>query len=272
MHPVVVHARVRNPPSGVEDLSGPGLDRDALVAAGQALTWRAAFSRGPHTAIPLTGSTAVLVDRTGDAGPEAWHARLTHGLIHRVAGEVTVMSMTAGLRDEPEPPREDDATGEGDSAGESGAAGGDFAGEDEDPVRSAVHGLTRLVADMDRVRTHAGAADQIVAETLRTHAALLGPSVRQDVSVRKEDDFTVSTVRSTSPDLTRDELERARSRIGLPWPARRDTLVGNHVGLALWREPMEAAGDEMWCRLDGDNALVTELWLRNSPSSPRPRE
>jgi hypothetical protein len=47
------------------------------------------------------------------------------------------------------------------------------------------------------------------------------------------------------------------------------------LGLARWRIAMQAQGHQMWCRLEGENALVTELWLRNpqEPRDPRdPRE
>lgn len=241
MHPVVVHAPLRNPPYGVADLSGPAGTRpgsDALVAAGQALTWRAPFTCGPHTAVPLAGAAAVLVDRAADPGAEQWHDRFVRGLIHRLAGELTVISMTAGLL-------------------------GETARDDAEPIGSAVSGLTRLVDDMNEARRHDESADRIVADTIGTHAALLGEPAEQDVSVRERDGFTVNTVRSVFPDLAPDEVERARSRIGLPWPARVGGVVGGHVGLARWRESMEAAGDRMWCRLDADGALVTELWLRH---------
>ncbi|MEU6037471.1 hypothetical protein ABZ801_18890 [Actinomadura sp. NPDC047616] len=250
MQPVVVYARAGIPPRGVEDLSGPGgtcLDRDSLVAAGQALTWRAAFACGPVAAIPLTAATAVLVDAVAGREPEQWHDRFARGAVHRMAGELTILSVTAGLLAETAGRRRD---------------------EDVELFGSAVEGLAGLLVAMQEPQISGERADRIVADTIRTHGALLGGLTRQRVTVRRRGDFTVRTVRSVSEDLTRPELERARTRIGLPWPTRVDNGLGDHVGLAGWRATMQANGDQMWCRVEGEHTLVTELWLRNSREPP----
>jgi hypothetical protein len=234
----------------VEDLSAPGagrLDEDSLVAAGQALTWRSVFTSGSLTAIPLTAASAVLIGHDGTTQPELWHDRFTRGLAHRMAGELTIASVTAGL---------------------IGDAVRGAWGEDAELLGSAIDGLARLLTDLEEVRSPGVKADRIVADTVRTHTALLGTVTHQHVSVREHGDFTVHTVRSVCRDLTRSELEPMRARIGLPWPARVTTGVGDQLGLARWRATMQSDGDRLWCRLEAQNALVTELWLRNPPERP----
>ncbi|WP_433467313.1 hypothetical protein ACQPZP_09360 [Spirillospora sp. CA-142024] len=246
MLPVVVHARAGVQPSGVDDLSVPGggsLDRDSLVAAGQALTWRSVFTSGSLTAIPLTAASAVLVDRDAGTPAELWHDRFTRGFAYRMAGELTIASVTAGLL-------------------------GEAASEDVKLLGSAIDGLARLLTDLEEVRSPGVRAEQIVADTVRTHNALLGGLMRPQVSAREQGDFTVHTVRSVSRHLTRSDLEPMRARIGLPWPARVTNGVGDHLGLARWRITMQSNGDQMWCRLEAQNVLVTELWLRNPPEPP----
>ncbi|HEY8482063.1 MAG TPA: hypothetical protein VIL71_19725 [Spirillospora sp.] len=247
MLPVVVYARAGVPPSRIEDLTGPDqaeLDRDSLVAAGQALTWRSVFTSGKRTAIPLTAASAVLVGRDEGVIAETWHDRFTRGLAHRMAGELTIASVTASL---------------------IGDAVRGQRGEDAELLGSAIEGLGRLLTDLEEVRAPGEKAERIVADTVRTHAALLGSLAHQQVTSREEGEFTVHTVRSVSRHLTRSDLEPMRTRVGLPWPAHVTDGVGDHLGLARWRTTMQADGDQLWCRLEAQNALVTELWLRTPP-------
>ncbi|TDC42550.1 hypothetical protein E1281_36070 [Actinomadura sp. KC345] len=250
MLPVVVHARAGVQPGGVEDLScsgEAGLDRDSLVAVGQALTWRSVFTSGELTAIPLTTASAVLVGRDEGTPPETWHDRFTRGLAHRMAGELTIASVTANLIGEA-------VRGQG--------------SEDAELLGSAIDGLSRLLTDLEEMRAPDVKAERIVADTVQTHTALLGTLAHQQVSAREQGAFTVHTVRSVSRHLTRSDLEPMRARIGLPWPAYVTDGVGDHLGLARWRTTMQSAGDQLWCRLEAQNALVTELWLR-SPREPQ---
>ncbi|GGQ22541.1 hypothetical protein [Actinomadura coerulea] len=251
MVPVVVHARAGVPPCGVEDLSGPAggtLDRETLVAAGQALTWRSVFTSGSLTAIPLTAASAVIIGHDAETPPELWHDRFTRGFAHRMAGELTIASVTAGL------------------LGETVSGNRD---EDAKLLGSAIDGLARLLTDLEEACSPGEKADRIVADTVRTHSALLGVLAHQQVSARDQGEFTVHTVRSVARHLTRSDLEPMRARIGLPWPARVTSGVGDQLGLARWRATMQSDGDQMWCRLEAQNVLVTELWLRNPPE---PRE
>ncbi|MFF5259916.1 hypothetical protein ACFY4C_13290 [Actinomadura viridis] len=257
MRHVLVRARAGIPPGGVEDLTsddGTPLDRDSLVAAGQALSWRSTFTCGSLTAIPLDGATALI---TGPGGtdpeprqdpepwqdPESWHDRFARGLAHRMAGELTIASVTAGLL---------------------GEAVSRELGEDASLLGSAIEGLAGLLTDLDGARAPGEIADLIVSDTVRTHVALLGRSARQRISARRRGDYTVHTVRSVSGDLARPDLEKARTRVGMPWPTGARNGVGADLGLARWRTVMQARSHQMWCRLEGENALVTDLWLRNA--------
>ncbi|GAA3973828.1 hypothetical protein GCM10023085_65420 [Actinomadura viridis] len=256
MRHVLVRARAGIPPGRVEDLTsddGAPLDRDSLVAAGQALSWRSTFTCGPLTAVPLDGTTALIIGPGGTdpepwQDPEPWHDRFARGLAHRMAGELTIASVTAGLL---------------------GEAVSRELGEDASLLGSAIEGLAGLLTDLDGARAPDDIADLIVADTVRTHAALLGRPARQQVSARRRGDFTVHTVRSVSGDLARPDLEKARTRVGMPWPTGARNGIGADLGLARWRAVMQARSHQMWCRLEGENALVTDLWLRNAQE---PRE
>ncbi|MDL4772966.1 MULTISPECIES: hypothetical protein [Thermomonosporaceae] len=244
MHPLLVHTRVEVPPRGVQDLTvddGLVAGRDSLVAAGQALTWRSRFTSGSRTAIPLSATCAVVVAREEPAR-EDWHDRLIRGLAHRLAGELTIATFCAGGRDVSAP---------------------EEAAEDAELLASAIDGLGRLLADLEDTQTPEETADRIVADAVGTHLALVGAVADQQVTVRHGAEFTVHSVRSVSADMTRSDLEEARSRIGLPWPAQAGTSVGEELGLARWCIAMQLRGHQMWCRLEGDDALVTDLWLRH---------
>lgn len=242
-HPVLVHAQEGLPPRGVEDLTGGGgavLDRDLLVAAGQAMTWQAPYAIGSLVAIPLTRASAVTFHHPERAGVERWHDRFSRGLAHRMAVELTIASVTAGLLDEV-------ATAQ--------------AGEDAAMLGSAIDGLARLLADLQGARRSEDIRSMIVADTMRTHDALLGGAACQRVSVRRNGDFVVHTVRSASRRLERGDLEGVRARVGLPWPALVGDVVGEDLGLARWRATMQARGHQLWSRLEGKDTLVTELWF-----------
>jgi hypothetical protein len=243
MHPQFVHARVEAPPRGVQDLTvdTAAADPDSLVAAGQALTWRARFTAGSRTAIPLSATCAVVVERE-EPPPEGWYGRFIRGLAHRLAGELTIATFGAGGRDAP--------------------ASGDDA-DCAELLGSAIDGLGRLLADLEDAQTPEETAERIVADTAGTHLALLGAVADQRVAVRHEAGFTVHSVRSVAADTTRADLERARSRIGLPWPSQAGTSVGEGLGLARWCTAMQVRGHQMWSRLQGDDALVTDLWIRD---------
>ncbi|WP_329246127.1 hypothetical protein OG417_51075 [Actinoallomurus sp. NBC_01490] len=247
MRPVLIYAQEGFLPRGVEDLTagvGLAVDHDSLVAAGQALTWRSTFTVGSIIAVPLTETSAVIVDFGGERGPERWSDRFARGLGHRLAGELTIASVTAGLL--------------------VGAAMGDAA-EDAKLLGSAIDGLTGLLTDLEHIWMPEETAERIVADTVQTHLALLGSVADQRVSVRPRGDFTVHSVRSLSGELGRADLERVRPRVGLPWPARAGDGVGGDLGLARWCKAMQVRGHQMWCRLEDDKALVTDLWLRNRP-------
>jgi hypothetical protein len=251
MRATVVHARAGYPPGRVEDLSGNGqgaLDRDSLVVAGQALTWQSVFSCGPLTAVPVSSTSALLMRHDGDAGLEQWHDRFALGLAHRMKGELSIAAVTARLLTE---------------------AASEDSGEDAELLASAIEGFAALLADLEVARAPEGIADRIVADALRTHTVLLGGSlVHQQVSAREHGEFTIHTVRSGSAHLTRSELERLRAQVGLPWPTRPKNGVGRDLGMARWRTTMQSQRHQMWCRVEGKNALVTELWLRD-PQGPR---
>ncbi|MGI8330910.1 hypothetical protein ACRYCC_13170 [Actinomadura scrupuli] len=252
MRPLVVHSRAGLPPRGVQDLNGgdgASLDQAALVTVGQALTWQSTFSSGPVMAVPLTGASALVLADRPRAGAEQWHDRFARGLAHRMAGELTIASVTAGL------------------LGAAAADTGD-AGEDEELLGSAIDGLMRLLGDLERAEATADLG-QIVADAARTHLVLLGRVTDQQISCREHEDFALHTVRSVSGELQGDDLERVRGRIGLPWPARTETGLGPDLGLARWRATVEAHGHQMWCRVEDGRTLVTELWLRNPPRDRR---
>jgi hypothetical protein len=244
MRSTAVHARAGSPPRDVEDLSGDGegsLNRASLVVAGQALTWQSVFSYGSLTAIPTSRTSALLVRHDDeDTGLEHWHDRFALGLAHRMKGELCIAAVAARLLAE--------------------AAGGDSE-EDAELLTSAIDGFAGMLADLE-MRTSEGVADRMVADALRTHAVLLGRLVHQQVSVREQEEFTIHTVRSVSAHLTRCELERLPGQVGLPWPTRPRNGVGRDLGMARWRATMQSHGHQMWCRVEGKNALVTELWLR----------
>jgi hypothetical protein len=250
MRPVYVHARAGVPPRRVEDLvggHGAPLHRDWLVAAGQALTWQSAFTRGPLSAIPLTGTSAVIFRHHGEPGLGGWHARFARGLAHRMAGELTIASVAAGLL--------------------NGDRSGDGPAEDAELLGSALEGLSRLLIDLDEARA-LESAEEILADAVRTHTALLDGIIAQRVSAHAQGDFTVHTVRSICEGVSRDELERVRTRVGLPWPTREGNRngVGGELGLARWLTAVQLHGHQMWGRLEGENSLVTELWLRRPPA------
>lgn len=242
MHPRFVHARVESPPRGVQDLTvDDAADPDSLVAAGQALTWRARFTAGSRTAIPLSDTCALVVEHEEPA-PEGWHDRFVRGLAHRLAGELTIATFGAGERPAP------------------------VSGEDADCAEllgSAIDGLGRLLADLEDAQTPEETAERMVADTAGTHLALLGAVTDQQVAVRQEAGFTVHSVRSVAAGATRADLERARSRVGLPWPSQAGASVGEELGLARWCTAMQVRGHQMWSSLQDDDALVTDLWLRD---------
>ncbi|MEU9021774.1 hypothetical protein [Actinomadura sp. NPDC048394] len=243
----LVQAQAGTPPGGVEELIGAGdaaLDRDSLVVAGQALTWQTTFTSGSLTAVPLNETSAMVFSRVGGTGSGQWHERFARGLGHRMAGEITVASVTAGLLDE--------------------AAG---MAEDSEMLGSAIDGLARLLTEVEEAQMMEVSAARIVADTLSTHAALMGALTDQQVSERRQGDFTIHTVRSTSAGLPRPALERARARVGLPWPTQVENGLGSDLGLARWCTAMQAHGHQMWSRLEDEGILVTDLWLRNHPVS-----
>jgi hypothetical protein len=247
----LVRAAAGCPPSSVGDLSvnGPGaLDQDSLVVAGQALTWQSVFSYGPLTAVPVSSTSALLVRHDGEAGPEQWHDRFALGLAHRMKGELSIAAVTARLLTE--------------------AVDG-YSREDAELLTSAIDGFTALLADLEVVSAPEDIAEWIVADALRTHTVLLGDGlVHQQVSSQEYGEFTIRTVRSDSAHRTRSELERLRTQVGLPWPTRPKNGVGRDLGMARWRSTVQGHRHQMWCRVEGKNALVTELWLRN-PEEPR---
>jgi hypothetical protein len=259
MRPVVVHARGRIQPRSVEDLSDGAqpLARDALVAAGQALTWQWMFNRGAFTAIPLSRAAAVLVARDPHDGLTDWHERFTRGLAHRMAAELTIASVAAGLMSEAPGPRQ---------------AGEDRADDNAELLDSAIEGLLGVFTDLSDGHRTEDIADRVVADTVRTHAALVGTPLRQRTSVERQDGFAVHTVRTASGVLSPSDLEEIRGRVGLPWPARDGERYGRDLGLVRWRATMQARGEQMWCWQErgrgGEegNVLVTRLWLR-SPAS-----
>ncbi|MEV5751286.1 hypothetical protein AB0L00_25985 [Actinoallomurus sp. NPDC052308] len=243
MLPTVVHAKAGSPPRGVEDLSGDGedsLDRESLILAGQALTWQSVFSSGPLTAIPLSGTSALLVRHDGETRPEEWHDRFVLGLVHRMKGELSIAAVTARLLAE---------------------AADEDSGEDTELLASAIDGFAGLLGELEEERRPGGLAEQMVRDVLRTHAALLG-LVHQQVSVRRHEEYTIHTIRSVSAHLTRSEIERLGRQVGLPWPARPKNGIGRDLGMARWRTTMESQRHQMWCRVEKKNVLVTELWLR----------
>jgi hypothetical protein len=247
MHPQFVHARLDSPPRGVQDLIvDDTADRDSLadslVAAGQALTWRARFTAGSRTAIPLSATCAVVVEREEPAPTEGWHDRFVRGLAHRLAGELTIATFGAGDRAAAAPAEDADCT---------------------ELLGSAIDGLGRLLADLEDAQTPEETAERMVADTAGTHQALLGAVADQRVAVRQEAGFTVHSVRSVAEGATLADLERARVRVGLPWPSQAGTSVGEELGLARWCTAMQVRGHQMWSRLQGDDALVTDLWLRD---------
>jgi hypothetical protein len=242
MHPQFVHSRGESPPRGVEDLTvDTAADRDSLVAAGQALIWRARFTAGSRTAIPLSATCAVVVECEEPAW-EGWHERFARGLAHRLAGELTLATFGAGEEAVP-------------------AAGGDA--DCTKLLGSAIDGLGRLLADLEDAQTPEETVERMVADTADTHLALLGAVADQRVAVRREAGFTVHSVRSFAAGATWADLERARSRVGLPWPSQAGTSVGAELGLARWCTAMQVRGNQMWSRLQDGDALVTDLWLRD---------
>ncbi|TDD85606.1 hypothetical protein E1293_10900 [Actinomadura darangshiensis] len=246
-----VHSQAGVPPSRVEDLAsgdGTAVDRHPLVVAGQALTWQTTFTSGSATAVPVSGASAVVFNHDDGTGQGRWNRRFARGFAHRMAGELTIASVTVGLLDE---------------------TAGAEADEDAEMLGSAVDGLARLLTDLEDSQAPEESADRIVADALSTHAALMGPLIEQRVTVRQRDEFTVHTVRSVSADLRGPALERLRARVGLPWPARVENGVGVDLGLARWCTTMQVNGHQMWSRLEEGTALVTDLWLR---SPPEPRE
>ncbi|GLZ08380.1 hypothetical protein Acsp03_58460 [Actinomadura sp. NBRC 104412] len=255
MPPLIVRARGGTQPRDVDDVLGgtQRLSREALVAAGQALTWQWMFTHGRFTAIPLDRAVAVLLTDSGGGGPEGWHERFTRGLAHRVAGELTIAAVAAGLLSE--------RSGEGDGA--------DYA-DDAELLGSAIGGLFDVCTDLGEGGHGENPAERIVRDAARTHEALMGTPLRQRISVRWRDGFAVHTVRSVSGNLGRAALEEIRGRIGLPWPSRDGDQVGPDLGVVRWRAAMQARGEQMWCRLEGENALVTELWLRSPARSEPP--
>ncbi|MBO2455984.1 hypothetical protein [Actinomadura violacea] len=249
-HPVLVHARGGVPPCGLEDLmggDGAPVDPVVLIAAGQAMIWRSPYVIGPLVAVPLTRSSAVALHQPDPTDPERWHDRFTRGFAHRMAVELTIASVTAGL------------------LGEVAAA---QAGEDAAMLGSAVEGLARLLADLQDIRRAEESRSMIVADAMRTHDTLLGGAMSQRVSVRRQAGFTVHTVRSVSRRPGRRDLEQVRTRVGLPWPTQVSGGVGEDLGLARWRATMQAHGHQVWSRLEGKDTLVTELWLRDPPEAP----
>jgi hypothetical protein len=247
--PMLVHARAGVPPSGVEDLAGgdgAALYPDSLVAAGQAMTWQATYVLGAHVAIPLTRASALTLRHPGRTGPEGWHGRFNQGLAHRMAVELTIASVTAGLLGERAVPQ---------------------GGEDATMLGSAIDGLARLLTDLNEAGGREESRSRIVADAMRTHDVLLGGPASQRVSVRRREGFAVHTVRSVATGLDRSDLERVRARVGLPWPARAGQGLGEDLGLARWLATMQAHGHRMWSRLEGEADLVTELWLADPPAA-----
>ncbi|KAB2388846.1 hypothetical protein [Actinomadura montaniterrae] len=157
---------------------------------------------------------------------------------------MTIASVTAGLLDE--------------AAGMT---------EDSEMLGCVVDGLAWLLTEVEEAQMMEVPAARIVADTLSTHAALVGALTDEQVSERRQGDFTIHTVRSTSAGLRRPALERARARDGLPWPTRVENGLGSDLGLARWCTAMQAHGHQMWSRLEDEATLVTDLWLRNHPAS-----
>ncbi|MFG2084851.1 MULTISPECIES: hypothetical protein [unclassified Spirillospora] len=245
-----MHARTGSPPTGVEDLEcgdGSPPDRDALVAAGQALTWQSPFTLGSVLAVPLTRASAVTFDHPELAGVDRWHDRFLRGFAHRMAIELTIASVTAEL------------------VGETAEA---QPGEDVRMLGSAITGLGQLLKDLGVVRRPEECKSMIVADTMRTHDVLLGGLGSQEVSLRRRGAFAVHTVRSVPQRPERCDLDVARAQVGLPWPTRVGGGIGEDLGLARWRTTMQALGHQVWSRLEERDALVTELWLRDLAEAP----
>ncbi|WP_433183013.1 hypothetical protein [Actinoallomurus sp. CA-150999] len=250
MRSTVVRARAGSPPRGVEDLSGDDedhLDRESLVLAGQALTWQSVFSSGALTAVPLSGTSALLVRLDEETRPEEWHDRFVMGLVHRMKGELSIAAVTARLLAE---------------------AAGEDSGDDTELLASAIDGFVGLLGELEEARTPEGLAEQMVRDVLRTHTALLNGLEHQQVSVREHEEFTIHTVRSASAHLTRSELERLGRQVGLPWPARPKNGLGRDLGMARWRATVQSQRHQMWCRVEKKNVLVTELWFREPRKRP----
>src|SRR5581483_6416472 len=108
------------------------------------------------------------------------------------------------------------------------AAGEITAAEDMELLGSAIDGMGWLLTDLEDVRVPD--PDAIVTDSTRTHLALLGRVGDHRVSVADIGGFTVHTVRSRAVARQRADLERARGRIGLPWPTRVETTVGRELG------------------------------------------
>lgn len=253
---ITVDTETGLPPSGPGDLrsaNGP-VEEAVLVVAGQALTWRTVHRVGSAMAIPVAPGRAIVL--IGDLGPEAelWQRAYGRGFAHRMAGELTVASVTAG------------------------SLAQDL-GEDGELLGSAIQTLGALVAELEEIggarvlgTDPAELPDMIVHDAARTHAALLGPLSDQRIEVRTEGEFSVHSVAS-EPDSAVEaaDLERARARVGLPWPSRMATSLGRDLGLARWHAVMQGRDDRMWCRVDDGTVLVTELWVRSRERGSRSR-
>jgi hypothetical protein len=218
------------------------LDRDVLVAAGQALTWQSPFMLGSVLAVPLTRASAAAFDHPELVGADRWHDRFGRGVAHQMAIELSIASVTAEL---------------------VGEAAGPQLAEDARMLVSAITGLAHLLQDLGGVRRPEECKSMIVADTMRTHNVLLGGLSHQEVSVRRGGAFAVHTVRSVPQRPERCDMDGVRARVGLPWPSQVGDGIGEDLGLARWRATMQAHRHQVWSRLEGRNALVTELWLRD---------
>jgi hypothetical protein len=221
---------------------GTSLDRDALVAAGQALTWQSPFTLGSVLAVPLTRSSAATFDHPELVGADRWHDRFARGLAHRMAIELSIASVTAQL---------------------VGEAAGPQLAEDARMLVSAITGLAHLLQDLGGVRRPEECKSMIVADTMRTHDVLLGGFSYQKVSVRRAGAFAVHTVRSVPQRPERCDMDGVRAQVCLPWPTRVGDGIGDDLGLGRWRATIQAHRHQVWSRLEGSDALVTEVWLRD---------